>query len=87
MEFLTARGVASGVYYPVPLHRQPCFASLNYRVGALPVTERTCERVLSLPCHPMLSDDDVRYVADCVTEFQTSGTPVTARTARVGDAS
>jgi dTDP-4-amino-4,6-dideoxygalactose transaminase len=64
--FLQERGVATGVYYAVPLHLQKCFAPLGYRPGSLPVTEQTCARILSLPCHPMLSDDDLQYVASSV---------------------
>ncbi len=67
--FLRERGVQSGVYYAVPLHLQKCFASLGYRRGSLPVTERTCERILSLPCHPMLTDEDLSYTASCIREF------------------
>jgi dTDP-4-amino-4,6-dideoxygalactose transaminase len=69
MAFLRDRGVATGVYYPVPLHLQKCFADLGYRPGSLPVTEDICKRILSLPCHPMLRDDDVDYVAKCIKEF------------------
>lgn len=67
--FLQSQGVSSAVYYPVPLHLQPCFAPLGYRRGDLPVSERVCGRVLSLPCHPMLEDDDIEYVASCVLAF------------------
>ncbi len=67
--FLGDRGVQTGVYYPAPLHLQSCFASLGYRPGSLPVAERTCTRVLSLPCHPMLGEDDLAYAASCIREF------------------
>lgn len=70
--FLRERGVGTGVYYPVPLHRQHCFASLGYGSGSLPITEQTCSRIVSLPCHPMLTEDDVRYVASCIHEFERS---------------
>ncbi len=70
--FLHDRGIETGVYYPVPLHLQKCFASLGYRRGSMPVTERTCERIVSLPCQPMLNEDDVQYVANCVREFITA---------------
>lgn len=63
---LKGRGVGTGVYYPVPLHLQRCFADLGYREGDLPVTEGTCARIVSLPCHPMLGAEEVRYVVDCV---------------------
>ncbi len=59
---LSRQGVGSGIYYPVPLHLQACFASLGYGPGSLPVTERLVKEVLSLPCHPMLSEEDVNHV-------------------------
>ena len=76
--FLADRGVATGVYYPVPLHLQKCFASLGYGHGALPLTERTCDTVLSLPCHPMLCDEDLEAVSSCVHEFYGMGEPTAA---------
>ncbi len=68
MSHLRERGVSSGVYYAVPLHMQPCFASLGYQGGSLPVTEQACKRIMSLPCHPMLTDEDVEYVASCIRD-------------------
>ena len=68
-EALRARGVATGVYYPVPLHLQRCFASLGYEPGSLPVCERTCKRILSLPCHPMLPQKDLEHAASCIDAF------------------
>lgn len=69
--FLRERGVDTGVYYPVPLHLQKCFEPFGYKRGTLPVTERTCDAILSLPCQPMLDDDDIEYVASCISEFYT----------------
>ncbi len=70
---LRYREIATAVYYPVPLHLQKCFAMLGSPRGSLPVTETLCERVLSLPCHPMLSDDELRHVASLVREFHSPG--------------
>jgi dTDP-4-amino-4,6-dideoxygalactose transaminase len=77
--FLRDRGVGTGVYYPVPLHRQRCFASLGYGPGSLPITEQTCSRILSIPCHPMLPEEDVQYVASCIQEFEASEPRAQAR--------
>lgn len=66
---LREQGIDSGVYYPIGLHLQKCFSSLGYKPGSLPVTEQTCEKILSLPCHPMMSDDDVTHVVDSVKAF------------------
>lgn len=68
-DHLTQRGIGSGVYYPVPLHVQECFAPLGYARGDLPVTEALCDEVLSLPIFPELGEDRLAVVADAVRGF------------------
>ena len=48
-------GVHTIIYYPIPIHRQPAYAALGYGPGSLPVTERLCTEVLSLPIFPELT--------------------------------
>lgn len=59
---LQALGVASMVYYPIPLHRQPVYDGLGYQVGQLPVAEQVSHQVLSLPMFPELSHDEQEQV-------------------------
>ena len=66
---LKAKGVASGVYYPLGLHVQECFKGLGYKEGDFPETERACREVLALPVHPELADEQVEYVAKSIREF------------------
>ena len=56
------------VHYPIPDYLQPAFADLGYSAGTAPVAERLAGEVLSLPCYPELSLDDVRAVAAAVVE-------------------
>lgn len=67
-EHLAAAGIASHVYYPRPLPRQPAFAPFAAR-RAWPHAERASRRMLSIPVHPLLSDADAERVADAVCEF------------------
>ena len=68
-EHLTKAGIGTGVYYPVPLHLQECFRELGYAEGQLPVSERLCREVVSLPVFPELEDEDLIRVAECIHSF------------------
>ena len=61
---LADRGVGAGVYYPLGLHMQQCFAHLGYKEGDLPITEQACKEVLALPVYPELAEQEVRYAAE-----------------------
>jgi len=71
--YLQKKGVPSAVYYPLPLHQQPAYAYLGYRAGQLPVAERLCQQVLSLPVHPGLTVVQQAYVAAQVGYFMERG--------------
>jgi dTDP-4-amino-4,6-dideoxygalactose transaminase len=66
---LKAKGIGSAVYYPVPLHLQPCFAHLGYKAGRLPVAEQAAHEVLSLPVYPELTTAQLDYVTDTIRGF------------------
>ncbi|HET9251895.1 MAG TPA: DegT/DnrJ/EryC1/StrS family aminotransferase [Candidatus Eisenbacteria bacterium] len=68
-QFLQERGVATRVYYPIPLHRQPCFADLGHRAGDFPVAETLAREVLSLPIFPGITEEEIARVTDAVREF------------------
>jgi dTDP-4-amino-4,6-dideoxygalactose transaminase len=70
-EVLKAHGVPSGIYYPKPLHHQPAYAgahaaSIAAGPPALPVSEMLCGRILSLPMHPYLTEEEVARVVAAV---------------------
>ena len=56
-EHLEARGISTGIHYPIPVHLQPGYRDLGYKVGDLPHTERVCHEVLSLPMYAELSSE------------------------------
>jgi dTDP-4-amino-4,6-dideoxygalactose transaminase len=62
---LQAAGIASAIYYPVPLHRQNVFKE-NYAGVQLPVTEDVARRCLSLPIYPELDDDSIRRIVGVI---------------------
>jgi dTDP-4-amino-4,6-dideoxygalactose transaminase len=67
--WLGERGVGCGIYYPLSLHQQECFAYLGYRAGQFPHSEAACLEVLSLPVYPELGESQTAYVADTVRAF------------------
>jgi dTDP-4-amino-4,6-dideoxygalactose transaminase len=65
---LAERGIATTVYYPVPLHLQPMYAALGHRRGDFPVSEKAADEVLSLPLYPELAAEQVERVAAALVE-------------------
>ncbi|MGH8187588.1 MAG: DegT/DnrJ/EryC1/StrS family aminotransferase [Steroidobacteraceae bacterium] len=65
---LKARGIPTAVHYPVPLHMQPVFASLGQGAGAFPISEAAGRRVMSLPMHPYLTEDQQAQVVKALKE-------------------
>ncbi len=68
-EQLAEKGIASMVYYPIPLHMQTAYASERFKSGDFPVTEKLCSCVLSLPMHTELDEETVGYITQSVLEL------------------
>jgi dTDP-4-amino-4,6-dideoxygalactose transaminase len=71
-QFLNQWRIGTEVYYPVPLHLQPCFAYLNAEKGAFPKAERAAERTLALPIYPELEAEQQEYVVLKIKTFYSS---------------
>jgi dTDP-4-amino-4,6-dideoxygalactose transaminase len=68
-KYLADNDIGSAVFYPKPLHLQDCFKELGYKKGDMPVAERLCNEVLSLPVYPELSRQEIEYVAGTILKF------------------
>lgn len=69
IEFLRNKGVNCEIYYPLPLHKQECFAALNYKDGDFPVAEEVSKECLALPIFPELEKEELEKVADTLKQF------------------
>ncbi len=69
MDFLKARGIASAVYYPVPLHLQKAYRDERYGTGDFPVTEKLSRTVLSLPIHTEMTPEIQKEISEAVLTF------------------
>lgn len=68
-EFLLSQGVETGVYFPVPLHLQKAFESLNYKEGDLPVAEFMASNVVVIPMYPELEQSEIEKVISAVNAY------------------
>jgi dTDP-4-amino-4,6-dideoxygalactose transaminase len=68
-KFLADRKIGTEVYYPIPLHLQPCFAYLGYSAGDLPESERAARGVLALPMFPELTEAEQECVVHSIADF------------------
>ena len=67
--FLNARGIQSGIHYPIPIHKQPAYAELASSGSRLPVTTKIADEIVSLPMFPELTDAQIARVCAAVAEF------------------
>ena len=69
MPFLESCGVETKIHYPIPIHLQKAAQPLGYKRGSFPACEAQSARILSLPIHEYLTEDDLQYVVARLTEF------------------
>ncbi|MEZ5336520.1 MAG: DegT/DnrJ/EryC1/StrS family aminotransferase [Methanolobus sp.] len=67
-DYLRDNGIGSGIYYPIPIHRQPYYKELGYN-DSLIVTEKASREVLSLPVHPGVSDEDIETISNAIKNW------------------
>lgn len=65
---LNEKGIQTGIHYPIPVHLQPAYADLGYKLGDFPCSETVAKEVLSLPMYPELSPEQIKIVSTAVSE-------------------
>ena len=69
VEFLNKKGIATGIYYPVPLHLQKAYKDLGYNEGDLPNAEYLSHRTFAIPMFAELTDEEKEYIVNTIKEF------------------
>lgn len=69
MEKLSSVGIASAIYYPVPLHLQRAFRYLGYQEGDFPAAEKACQEAVAIPCYPELTMEQQQQIAGVIKEL------------------
>ncbi|MHA7131946.1 DegT/DnrJ/EryC1/StrS family aminotransferase [Algoriphagus namhaensis] len=68
-DYLSQKGIPSMIYYPLPLHLQNAYLEFGYKKGDFPVAEELCQRVLSLPIHTEMSEEQQSFIIDHILNF------------------
>lgn len=68
-KYLDNKGIQTQIYYPKPLHLQKVLANLKYKKGDFPLSEKKAKEVLSLPLHPLLSNEEIEIIATTIKKY------------------
>ncbi|MCX6759631.1 MAG: DegT/DnrJ/EryC1/StrS family aminotransferase [Candidatus Nealsonbacteria bacterium] len=66
---LKEKGIGNSIFYPKPLHLYPYFRKLGYKKGDFPISEKISKEVLSLPVHPLVSEEDIKFIIKTIKEI------------------
>jgi UDP-2-acetamido-2-deoxy-ribo-hexuluronate aminotransferase len=69
---LKEQGIPTAVHYPMPLHLQECFEYLGHKKGDFPICEQVSDEIMSLPMNPYLSDEEIEYINQRLSECLTN---------------
>ena len=69
-DFLASNGIPTMIYYPLPLYRQEAFSKYVSSGFTIPVTEKLCQSVLSLPIHTEMTEDQLKFISDTLLKYR-----------------
>ena len=72
LSFLKGKNIGCEIYYPLPLHFQDCFHSLNYKKGDFPESEKAADETLALPISHEITQPQQEYLVESIRDFFTA---------------
>jgi dTDP-4-amino-4,6-dideoxygalactose transaminase len=69
MNYLAGCKITTLIHYPIPVYQQEAYRKFDYTEGSLPVTEKVCKEIVSLPVYPELNQNEIDYIIDRVISF------------------
>jgi len=69
-QYLQECGIPSRVYYPIPLNWKPAFEQPGLTEGSFPITEKLCKKVISLPMHTEMTQNQLEYIVSSIKAFK-----------------
>jgi dTDP-4-amino-4,6-dideoxygalactose transaminase len=69
LKYLQEKKVDAKIHYPIPLHLQEAAGNLGYNKGSFPIAESQANKVITLPVHQFLNEDQLKYMVNCIEEF------------------
>lgn len=70
MQYLSSKGVGSAVHYPKTIYMQPIYQQMGYQQGTCPVAEEMARKVVSIPVHPRVTEEELEYVVNVINDSQ-----------------
>ncbi len=68
-KFLAGKGISTQMHYPIPIHLQPAYRELGYKMGDFPIAEKLASEILSLPMFPELTNSEIKYICSQIKAF------------------
>lgn len=68
-KFLLKKGINTAIHYPIPIHLQPAARKLKYKLGNFPNTEKQARKILTLPVHQYLTENEIKFITKTINEY------------------
>ncbi|MFH1641613.1 MAG: DegT/DnrJ/EryC1/StrS family aminotransferase [Nanoarchaeota archaeon] len=68
-DYLSSKGIATGIHYTTPIHLQPAYKNLGYKEGSFPIVEKVTKEIISLPMFPEMTEEQINFVSENIENY------------------